>query len=224
MAMHVGSSHGCLLSTILLFINNCDNISWDSLKEVLFKYAEDSTLLCLISKNDDSKYQKKVAELIKWSKRNHQSLNVCKTKELCYYVLVSGSLLYCIWFQVTTNSADSRNSNVNLLDSNFPGSRTNHVMIPMLIPILLIHVIPMLMPILMIHVILIHIIPILFIHVMSIRVNHAITPMLIPILLIQVTPMLIPIVLINVMSLHIIPILPIQVLSIYLIQFCWATQ
>lgn len=48
----------------------------------LIKFADDSTVIGLISNDDEMKYRDEVVQLMWWGKDNHLALNVSKTKEL----------------------------------------------------------------------------------------------------------------------------------------------
>lgn len=46
------------------------------------KFADDTGLLCLISKDDDTEYLSQIEDFVDYSKRNFLELNVSKTKEM----------------------------------------------------------------------------------------------------------------------------------------------
>ena len=45
-----------------------------------FKFADDTTVLGLITENDETVYREEVRDLIVWCKDNNLSLNMIKTK------------------------------------------------------------------------------------------------------------------------------------------------
>ncbi len=49
---------------------------------VIVKYADDTTVIGLITDNDEMAYREEVSTLTKWCQENHLSLNIDKTKEL----------------------------------------------------------------------------------------------------------------------------------------------
>ncbi len=49
---------------------------------VIVKFAEDTTVIGLITDNDETAYRAEVSTLTKWCQENHLSLNIDKTKEL----------------------------------------------------------------------------------------------------------------------------------------------
>ena len=48
----------------------------------IIKYTDDTTVVGLTNKNDESSYREEVEQLITWCKVNHLSVNVDKTKEM----------------------------------------------------------------------------------------------------------------------------------------------
>ncbi len=49
---------------------------------VIVKFADDTTVIGLITDNDETAYREEVSTLTKWCQVNHLSLNIDKTKEL----------------------------------------------------------------------------------------------------------------------------------------------
>ncbi|KAK3553870.1 hypothetical protein QTP70_012703 [Hemibagrus guttatus] len=64
---------GCVLSLLLFTLLTHDHI---------IKFANDTTVVGLISKNNESAYREEVQRLTAWCKANNLSLNVKKTKEM----------------------------------------------------------------------------------------------------------------------------------------------
>lgn len=79
--LNTGAPQGCVLSPLLysLYTNDCVSHS-DNVK--IFKYADDTTVVGLISNNCESSYRSEVEALEVWCKGNNLFLNVNKTKEL----------------------------------------------------------------------------------------------------------------------------------------------
>ncbi len=49
---------------------------------VIIKFADDTTVIGLITDNDETAYREEVSTLTKWCQEDHLSLNIDKTKEL----------------------------------------------------------------------------------------------------------------------------------------------
>ncbi len=49
---------------------------------IIVKFADDTTVIGLITDNDETAYREEVSTLTKWCQENHLSLNIDKTKEL----------------------------------------------------------------------------------------------------------------------------------------------
>ncbi|KAK3550910.1 hypothetical protein QTP70_008073 [Hemibagrus guttatus] len=79
--LSTGAPQGCVLSPLLftLLTHNC--AAMHSSNHVI-KFADDTTVVGLISKNDESAYREEVQRLTAWCKANSLSLNVDKTKEM----------------------------------------------------------------------------------------------------------------------------------------------
>ncbi|KAK2905569.1 hypothetical protein Q8A73_009512 [Channa argus] len=79
--LSTGVPQGCVLSPLLftLLTHNC--VAMHSLKHII-KFADDTTVVGLISKNDESAYRKEVQRLTARCGANNLSLNVDKTKEM----------------------------------------------------------------------------------------------------------------------------------------------
>jgi hypothetical protein len=80
---------GCVLSPLLysLFTHDCTTRN-DS--NTIIKFADDTTVVGLITDNDETAYREEVRDLTMWYKDNNLSLNVIKTKEI---ILIDGALV-----------------------------------------------------------------------------------------------------------------------------------
>ena len=76
-----GSPQGCVLSPLLfsLYTNSCTS-SHQSVK--LLKFADDTTLIGLISGGDESAYRWEIDHLVTWCSQNNLELNPLKTVEI----------------------------------------------------------------------------------------------------------------------------------------------
>ena len=80
-SISTGAPQGCVLSPLLfsLYTNNCTS-SHPSVK--LLKFADDTTLIGLISNGDEAAYREEVNSLASWCSQNHLELNALKTVEM----------------------------------------------------------------------------------------------------------------------------------------------
>ena len=79
--LNTGATQVCLISPLLysLFTHDCV-AKHDS--NTIIKFADDTTVLGLITDNDETAYREDVRDLAVWCQDNNLSLSVSKTKEL----------------------------------------------------------------------------------------------------------------------------------------------
>ena len=79
--MYTGTPQGCVLSPWLysLFTNDC--VSHHS-SVPLLKFADDTTLVGLVSDSEESEYRHEVSSLVSWCDINNLQLNASKTREM----------------------------------------------------------------------------------------------------------------------------------------------
>ncbi len=79
--LSTGAPQGCVLSPLLFTLLTHDCIAKFSSNHII-KFADDTTVVGLISNNDETPYREEVAQLVEWCGANNMSLNVSKTKEV----------------------------------------------------------------------------------------------------------------------------------------------
>ncbi|KAK0133936.1 Tripartite motif-containing protein 16 [Merluccius polli] len=79
--LNTGAPQGCVLSPLLFTLLTHDCAATHTSNH-LIKFADDTTVVGLISRGDETPYREEVAHLSHWCSDNNLSLNVDKTKEL----------------------------------------------------------------------------------------------------------------------------------------------
>ncbi len=79
--LSTGAPQGCVLSPLLFTLLTHDCTAKFSSNHII-KFANDTSVVGLISNNDETHYRKEVAQLAEWCGANNLSLNVGKTKEV----------------------------------------------------------------------------------------------------------------------------------------------
>ncbi|KAK3530868.1 hypothetical protein QTP70_003634 [Hemibagrus guttatus] len=78
--LNTGAPQSCMLSPLLFTLLTHDCAAMHSSSHII-KFVDDTTVVGLISKNDESAYRVEVQRLTAWCKSNNLSLNVEKMKE-----------------------------------------------------------------------------------------------------------------------------------------------
>ncbi len=79
--LSTGAPQGCVLSPLLFTLLTHDCTAKFSSNHII-KFVNDTTVVGLISNNDEMHYREEVAQLVEWCGANNLSLNVSKTKEV----------------------------------------------------------------------------------------------------------------------------------------------
>jgi gmma-aminobutyric acid receptor subunit gamma/cGMP-dependent protein kinase 2 len=79
--LNTGAPQGCVLSTLLYSLFTHDCVAMHASNSII-KFADDTTVVGLITNNDETACREGVRALGVWSQENNLSLNVSKTKEM----------------------------------------------------------------------------------------------------------------------------------------------
>ena len=78
---NTGYPKGCVLSPLLFSLFTHDRAATQS-SNLIVKFSDDTTIVGLITDNDESAYREGVDTLTTWCQDNNLSLNISKTKEM----------------------------------------------------------------------------------------------------------------------------------------------
>ncbi len=112
--LSTGAPQGCVLSPLLFTLLTHDCTAKFSANHII-KFTDDTTVVGLISNNDETHYREEVVQLAEWCGTNNLSLNVGKTKEvsgniirkmtagISFFMVSSSNLKYKLIRHVTFN-------------------------------------------------------------------------------------------------------------------------
>jgi hypothetical protein len=79
--LNTGAPQGCVLSPLLYFLFTHESVAMHASNSIV-KFANDITVVGLITNNDETAYREEMRALGVWCQENNLSLNVNKTKEI----------------------------------------------------------------------------------------------------------------------------------------------
>uniref|UniRef100_A0A8K9XYQ4 Reverse transcriptase domain-containing protein n=1 Tax=Oncorhynchus mykiss TaxID=8022 RepID=A0A8K9XYQ4_ONCMY len=79
--LNTGAPQGCVLSPLLYSLFTHDCVATHASNSII-KFADDTTVVGLITKNDETAYREEVRALGVWCQENNLTLNINKTKEM----------------------------------------------------------------------------------------------------------------------------------------------
>lgn len=88
-SVSTSSSQGCLLSPLLFSLLTHDCTARSSTNHIV-KFTDDTTVVGLMTDNDESPYRKEVEQLAVWCRSRNLTINVDKTKEMLINFKKSG--------------------------------------------------------------------------------------------------------------------------------------
>ncbi len=83
--LNTDAPQGCVLSPLLYSLYTHDCIATHS-SNVIVKFADDTTVIGLITDNNETADREEVSTLTKWCQENHFSLNIDKTKSCRWWI------------------------------------------------------------------------------------------------------------------------------------------
>ncbi|KAI4876266.1 hypothetical protein NFI96_007911 [Prochilodus magdalenae] len=81
LTLSTGAPQGCVLSPLLYSLFTHDCVARHT-SNTIFKFADDTTILGLITDGDETAYRDEVSALSEWCYHNNLSLNISRTKEM----------------------------------------------------------------------------------------------------------------------------------------------
>ena len=81
LTLSTGAPQGCVLSPLLYSLYTHDCVAKHT-SNIIFKFADDTTILGLITDGDETAYRDEVSALSEWCHDSNLCLNISKTKEM----------------------------------------------------------------------------------------------------------------------------------------------
>ena len=78
---NTGAPQGCVFSPLLYSLFTHDCMAWHD-SNTIIEFSDATTLVGLITDNDETAYREEVRDLAVWCQDNNLSLNMIKTKEM----------------------------------------------------------------------------------------------------------------------------------------------
>uniref|UniRef100_A0A669B6E2 Reverse transcriptase domain-containing protein n=1 Tax=Oreochromis niloticus TaxID=8128 RepID=A0A669B6E2_ORENI len=79
--LNTGTPQGCVLSPLLYSLFTHDCVAKHE-SNIIIKFADDTTIIGLITDNDETAYREEVMALYEWCLENNLTLNISKTREM----------------------------------------------------------------------------------------------------------------------------------------------
>uniref|UniRef100_A0A669ERB8 Reverse transcriptase domain-containing protein n=1 Tax=Oreochromis niloticus TaxID=8128 RepID=A0A669ERB8_ORENI len=81
LTLNTGTPQGCVLSPLLYSLFTHDCVAKHE-SNIIIKFADDTTIIGLITGNDETAYREEVMALYEWCLENNLTLNISKTREM----------------------------------------------------------------------------------------------------------------------------------------------